>query len=244
MFPKNAETGNFWDDNSPDPKVPRGTFVRPICMPDPDKLRQVKIRTLHPWTFKKAMTGNKDDVWITGFGNVNGISLKQTLNSAYSGIIPSSSHWGGESGQLMKAQIAAMRKAECQKRLRNRSGIDLVISWKQMCAMGTPNYQRNPEVDTCLGDSGGPAVKMVDNFKERAIREKWTKDERNEAYMEMIMSTDDYGVPPLRGQLLGVSSWVYGCGEGTPGVYTKVSKYLTWIKKYTDELSTTEDNVF
>ena len=89
VFPRNAEVGTFWDDNKPDNTLPRGTFVRPVCMPDPDKRRQVKIRTLHPWTLKKARTGNKDHVWITGFGNVKGISLKQTLNLANSGVSPS-----------------------------------------------------------------------------------------------------------------------------------------------------------
>ena len=64
-FPENADVGNFhredfinvWDDNSPDQTVPRGTFVRPVCMPDPDKSSQVQVRSLHPWTFEEAIRG-------------------------------------------------------------------------------------------------------------------------------------------------------------------------------------------
>ena len=137
----------------------------PSCQPwpDPDKSSQVQVRYLHPWTHEDSVQGDKDNVWIIGFGKVNSTSLKKIKNLA-------TSDWKGESVQLMKASIAAMPNAQCQQRMRARADEYLVISPKQMCAMGIPShYPGGPVVDTCQGDSGGPAFKMVDNLKEKGI---------------------------------------------------------------------------
>lgn len=32
------------------------------------------------------------------------------------------------------------------------------------------------------------------------------------------------------GKLVAVASWVFGCGQGLPDVYTKTYSYLGWIK--------------
>ena len=62
--------------------------------------------------------------------------------------------------------------------------------------------------DTCQGDSGGPLV--CSNGK------------------------NSYGVQQYA--LFGVTSWGKGCGKETPGVYTKVSMYLDWIKQYAGDV--------
>jgi len=232
-FPKNSDVGLFWDDHSPDVTVPRGTFVRPICMPDLVKENQVQLRTLHPWTFDNSMNDpNKDNVWITGFGKRNSNSITDTKGS--------SKDWTTDTHELMKAWIAAMPSAQCQKRMRVRNP-DLVISSKQLCAMGTPGkLPGDYVVDTCQGDSGGPAVKFIDNLKEEALNNGWSADRKMQRYTEVMMGA---GVEPVRGQLMGVTSWGYGCGEGTPGVYTRVTEYMNWIKKYTDKMSTPDDKI-
>jgi len=234
-FPDNSDMGTFWDDHNPDTTRDHGTFVRPVCMPDLVKENQVQLRTMHPWTFLESVReGGKDDLWITGFGKTNSTAFKNVKNNL------ASDDWKTESVELMKAYIAGMPTAQCQKRLRHKNE-DLVISPKQLCAMGVPNkIPGGPTVDTCQGDSGGPAIKLVDNFTEQMIRYGWSDEERDERMMEMMVTT---GLPPLRAQLMGVTSWGYGCGEGTPGVYTRVSEYMEWIKKYTGKMSTHDDKV-
>ncbi|XP_071954649.1 trypsin-like isoform X2 [Antedon mediterranea] len=62
-------------------------------------------------------------------------------------------------------------------------------------------------VDTCQGDSGGPLV--CTSLKEDN-KEYW--------------------------YLVGITSWGYGCATPNfPGVYTKVSNYINWIKENIDE---------
>ena len=43
-IPKRSEVGSFWDDHTPDKTQPRGTFVRPICMPNLVTEKQVEVR--------------------------------------------------------------------------------------------------------------------------------------------------------------------------------------------------------
>ena len=112
---------------------------------------------------------------------------------------------------------------------------------KVVCAMGTPSrFSGGQVVDICQSDSGGPVVRFVDNLKEEGIKKRWSKDEKEERSLFYYLED---GVAPLRGQLIGVTSWSYGCGEGTPGVYTRVTEYMNWIKKYTDKMSTSDDKI-
>ena len=101
-FPENAEIGDYWDDHNPNnSSAPRGTFVRPICMPDLVKKKQVQVRTLHPWTFEQSVIGDKDNVWITGFGMANKTDFSTSKKIMKHGL----KTWQGQSEQLMKAYI-------------------------------------------------------------------------------------------------------------------------------------------
>jgi len=229
VFPEAADEGNYWDDHSLDEKTHRGTFVRPICMPHLVKKDLVNIRPVEPWTKQNALDSEGEYFWISGFGKTNATSFNDTQKNL------ASNSWKKESNNLQKAYIGAMTTAECQDRLSVRNP-DLVISPKQLCAMSLPTEE--VFVDTCQGDSGGPGFKFVEYLREEGIKNAWSNAKKEQRFMEVMMSE---GPVPDRAQLMGVTSWGYGCGEGTPGVYTRVSEYMDWIKKYTHELYTVYD---
>jgi len=230
FFPKNSDVGLPGDDHEVDSKVQRGTFVRPICMPHLDKSSRVEIRPLHPFNKNHQFaSGYQDYLYITGFGKMNNTKLGDIDNRA-------SDSWKINSDQLMKAYIGSMRNSECQKRIKTKND-QLVIWGKQICGLSLPS-SKSP-VDTCQGDSGGPAIKIVKELEEKAWKLGWSEDEKEDAYMEMV----ENGGLEERGQLIGITSWGFGCGEGTPGIYTRVSEYMDWIKKYTSVMYTVDDQV-
>ncbi|XP_069690541.1 trypsin-like [Periplaneta americana] len=47
---------------------------------------------------------------------------------------------------------------------------------------------------------------------------------------------DSGGPLHLDGEIIGIVSWGIGCGEAnTPGVFTKVNNYISWIKEHIDD---------
>ncbi|XP_053212692.1 trypsin-1-like isoform X2 [Panonychus citri] len=91
------------------------------------------------------------------------------------------------------------------------------LSWlrSNICTDAYPHYKANTQIcagfitggrDTCQGDSGGPLVKFA----------KMKPDEKEK-----------------RAFLVGIVSNGNGCARpGYPGIYTKVSSYLSWIQSH------------
>jgi len=229
-FPENSDVGLPGDDHQPRDDSQRGTFVRPICMPHAEKQNRIDIQRLYPFTDGEHLGSFDDYLWITGFGKMNNTPFDDIENLSSDG-------WKINSDQLMKAYIASMRNDDCQKAIRTKND-ELVISKKQICGWSLPNAE-NP-VDTCQGDSGGPAIKMVNFFEEKARKMGWDEEQKLEAMVE-LMESGDYVEGMKRGQLIGVTSWGFGCGERTPGIYTRVSEYMDWIRKYTHVMYTVDD---
>jgi hypothetical protein len=226
-FPENADKGLWDDDHNWSNDQVRGSFVRPICMPHEDKTRRIGIKALNPFTRRNQERGIVEFFWISGYGKTNNSAhalIKNSINS---------DSWKVNSDTLLKAYLGTVTNSECQERMRVKNE-ELVIWGKQICALSLPN--ENTPVDTCQGDSGGPGVKMVDPNSEGMDN---LNDE--EKLVRMMENMSDGVVKPKRGQLIGITSWGYGCGQGTPGVYTRVSEYVDWIKKYTHVMYTVND---
>merc|ERR1712087_1091725 len=99
------------------------------------------------------------------------------------------------------------------------------IGNKQFCASAYfdqtfTGEEKEIRADACKGDSGGPVVRVVE-FDHPNIRSK------------------------ERAVLEGVTSYGYPC-KGTellPSVYTHVSKYMHWIRKYTNVMYTVNGRI-
>merc|ERR1712048_960520 len=153
---------------------------------------------------------NWDYLWLSGFGKTNATAFEGKGQARTT-----------ESSVIMKAYVGNLKNDECQKQMRVKNE-DLVIWEKQLCGLSLP--METKPVDTCQGDSGGPAVIQIDTLQAKA---KESGVRYDELLMEHMMS--EAPMPPKRAQLVGVTSWGYGCGGGTPGVYTRVSSYMDWI---------------
>ena len=210
-----------------------GTFVRPICMPQLDNF---DVEPLHPFDFNHLKNYQQFEyLWISGFGKTNYTPIANIDNMK-------ADYWQISSRKLRKGYVGALRNSDCQKRMRNAKDAynrRLVVWNKQICAMGLPFNDPEKVVDTCQGDSGGPLVKMVKRFEEKAQDSGWSQEKKEIELKKMMETKPDIKVP--RGQLIGVTSWGSGCGEGTPGIYTRVSEYMDWIKKYTSVMYTVDD---
>jgi len=98
----------------------------------------------------------------------------------------------------------------------NLMEVDIPVISNPYCAKlfnsRIPDYMlcaKNPSdnADTCQGDSGGPLV------CDAQPEDKWGSVANKKQYA-----------------LMGLTSWGIGCGEATPGVYTKVLEFTDWIK--------------
>jgi len=229
-YPAASDHALWFDDHEVDRSKPVGTMVRPICLPSPSNPRP--LNELKKFTEKEQIksSGKYDTLWITGFGKMEKVDGVQTGN------------WQIDSKHLLKAFLGPMSNKDCQERIRVMNS-DFVIWRKQMCAFTFPlEVKANRPVDTCQGDSGGPITVKVNPMDEwNRINSDKSEMERWEMMSRLIESGELNINAPDRYVLEGVTSWGYGCGEGTPGIYTRVSEYMDWIAQHSDSFQTLDD---
>merc|ERR1711981_1081612 len=91
---------------------------------------------------------------------------------------------------------------------------------------GPGPQQSQDEEPTCHGDSGGPVVQVIDN-KNSELKVK------------------------KRVEIVGITSFRVGCEQNLdfelprngPVVYTQVSKYMDWIRKYVSVMYTVNGKI-
>merc|ERR1711879_1069771 len=181
-FPEGSDIGIL---NTRSNQKPRGSFVRPICMPQTDVDAENDFK----------------QVIVTGFGDTNTADVKDKMIK-----------WKDfkrnlhvrKSGQLRMAAVKRIMNDNCTEQVREKAEVSWGIGENQFCSAG--------KNDTCQGDSGGPAIRMVDS--------------PNKIYKAKTQA-----------ELIGVTSFGFGCGTDVPGVYTRIFPYMGWIKKYTKGLT-------
>ena len=131
-------------------------------------------------------------------------------------------------------QIDLISNEECKKKLR---GI-LKIHPTHLCGFkpGTNLFsffllesdECSSGVDACQGDSGGPAS-ILKNGRQTQVKKNLRK-----------MVGKDSWDGPLQ---IGIVSLGKGCGDPRfPGLYTRVTSILSWIKNVTDGYKVWNDN--
>lgn len=110
------------------------------------------------------------------------------------------SEGGTVSETLLEADLQIVSYSSCADVYSNSGIVDKVM----LCA-GSPPSDSNPPKDSCQGDSGGPL-----------FREPTTAENGGEASGLV---------------LIGIVSFGEGCGrDGVPGVYTRISSFVDFIK--------------
>merc|ERR1711879_223137 len=132
-------------------KIKSGTFVRPVCMPD----------------INKNPARNSTQLLISGYGYTNKEDVANTTLSRT--LHPSNKSWQTKSDVLLKAHVKYLPHEDCDNQNKEEyseffEDESVNLSRKQLCAYG--------EADTCKGDSGGPAVSMVDITDQNLLAKK------------------------------------------------------------------------
>jgi len=180
-----------------------GTFVRPICLPESNMLP----RELVPFTKKNQMESEVDYLFFTGYDMNRQNSRKhgKKLTKAYIGIM-------GKKDLTCRESLKKLN----MERQDNKN-----VFKKQFCAMSFPAEQKI--VDTCKGDEGGGLSWSV-NAAMYDLQNAEGGMDNFEAVMEAMNE-------PEKSYLIGVTAWKKtNCDSTTPTVYTKVEKYLPWIR--------------
>jgi len=115
-------------------------------------------------------------------------------------------NFGENEKQLRAAEIPLMKNDVCENYMAEDRKY-ADLSYSNVCAGDQNTYSGKFDQDSCQGDSGGP----------------------------LACNLNPTGVDP-RYTVVGVVSYGFGCADETPGVYTRVSAYINWIKRYTSDL--------
>ena len=167
-----------------------------------DDVRSIEAMYTHPSYYNETFTNAFAVIQLTNSSSLTFVTLNSDPNVP--GIASQVTSLGAGGGSTMRNTLQQVPLVALDKpqceASRNPAGLAYIVDNSTMCAQGSELAAMN---GFCEDDWGGP----------------------------LILERGDDNATTVQDHLqVGITSWTFGCGSGSPGVFSRVSDGYEWIR--------------